>query len=271
MLSDGYDSQPGWAVVLAARRVPDDRVKSVAGVVAEATGGHLFDASGMVRRAEGILLGNTTLKTAESVARALPVRAGVARVPELGRRWPVTRGGCSKRGLHAEIDRQGVRIFPWATVRLVAVARYHEPERGVPAAGYGSHFLFDMVLRRIDLQCFNTAQRAMAGETTKIAGDETYLADIFLSEPEARILRIDARRFHYGYLGDGMEERAELNFHLLLSHIATGAPDALFSPDIQRFLDGDLLADATIRDIKEFEHHSRWLLMAAEAFQAADH
>jgi hypothetical protein len=272
------------AVVLAEPGVPPDQVQAVAGIVAKATGMMAFDARALVQRARhGVLIGSCEPGTAWEVAervRALGIRAGAApaRAAEAhGRRWPVLRGGCAKSGLHADPGHQGMRRYDWSSVRAVSVARYHAPVEAPTSPGTferAGRFLAGSAMFTGGLaglfRVLPTARDLMRGRSSIASGSatlestDTFLLDLFLLEP-AVTLRIDARRFSYAYLKDRMQERCELNFHVLVAQVATGAPHAHYSPSARRFLEGDLLDGEVVADAKEIDLYNRWFLLAGAA------
>jgi len=272
------------AVVLAEPGVPAEQVQAVTGIIAKATGMIAFDARATVQRARhGVLIGSCEPGIAWEVAervRALGVRAGVAPVraaETFGRRWPVLRGGCAKSGLHADPGHQGMRRYDWSSVKAVSVARYRAPAEAAGAPGAferAGRFLAGSALFTGGLsglfRALPTAADLMRGRSSIAMGAatldqaDTFLLDLFLLDP-AVSLRIDARRFSYAYLKDRMEERCELNFHVLVAQVATGAPRARYSPTVERFLSGDLLEREVVTDAQEIELYNRWFLLAGAA------
>jgi hypothetical protein len=274
------------AVVLAEPGVPDEQVHAVAGIIAKATGMIAFDARAMVQRARhGVLIGSCEPATAWEVAErvnTLGIRAGAApiRAAEAhGRRWPVLRGGCAKSGLHADPGHQGMRRYDWSSVRGVSVARYRLPAEQKLSAGGGHYESMGKFLAGSGLfaggllgisrvlpaaRDLLRARATMARSDVTLDSTDTFLLDLFLVDP-AVTLRIDARRFSYAYLKDRLQERCELNFHILVAQIAAGAPEARFSPTAERFLSGDLLTAEVVADAKEIDLYNRWFLLAGAA------
>lgn len=259
----------GYSVVLAEVELGNDLVKPVADAVARVTGALPIDALGRVKRARGVLADNLDRPAASGLVDdvlKLGVKAGMAQRPETGRRWPVASGGCSKRGLHADPGRQGMRVYPWPSVRVMSLVRYREQQVVTRAVG-GAHFgaIGFAGVGALQINDMARARASMLQSTETVDGAETYLLELFLRDPLVT-LRIDARQFHYGYLGDKMGDRFEINFHMLVSHLVQGAESAVRAPTVDRYLGGDLLSGSTITDPKEFDVYNRWLLLAADAF-----
>ena len=260
------------AVVLAQPEVHEDLRAPLAALLAREAGLQAYDAKAEIHRLPGLLLWGSPLPQAQRVAQAvrrlgLDAKTAPTSAYERFHRKTVHRGGCSKQALHLGGERGGVSRFDWEALRAVSLIRYHaiREARLAPAQDRVTRILLAPVVPLPGLRRMVEARKAMLAKKQRIAEAETYLLDLFL-DPPGVALRIDARRFHYGYLQERMSERCEANFHMLVSHIAQGAPNARYSPLALRFLDGDLLDDATTTDLKQLDLMNRWLLLAREAF-----
>ncbi len=266
------------AVVLRQPEVPGEHVGALADALAKVTGMARFDALQRLKRIEGILLDEASADAAKALADAvkrLGIDAGVApteAATRYKRRILVRRAECTQGGVRVQVGAEW-RLAPWNTVRAGSLALYREPKivsRGVaPRRGIGH--LLGGIAATLGVSYGSFAQEAILARDEILRGkarlgkEETYVLDVF-ADPGLS-LRFDARAFHYGYLADRMHERWELNFHALLGDIADRAREAAFSPAVQRFLKGDLLADAAVTDLHDFDLFNRWFLLAVEAFR----
>lgn len=268
-------TQRRYAVVLAQPDISEAMLPAVVEVCMNEAGMMRIDATAATKRMKGILLPSADKFTAKRVAEGvneLGIRAGVAPLDaadRFARRWPVVRGGCSRQGLHADPGRKGMRVFPWDRVHAVSVVLYREIHVA-PVSQEPYSILTRMTTLTLPADSVRGAVEArsrMLRSSKTIEGEETWILDLFIRDPDLT-LRIDARKFDYGYLGDRMHPRCEANFHMFMSHLAEGAREAAFSPLAQQFLGGDLLHDARLTDLKQFDLYNRWLLLAAAAFGA---
>jgi len=260
-----------WAVVLAESEIPEEMREAAAHALSDVVGMVPLDAMGVVRRVQGVLLDNTIEFTARHLAEkinALGLTVGVAERPEVGRRWPTRSATPTKSGLYASAGGHDSERFEWSSVHALSLVRYQEQKTVGRAAGHlrpGGVLPMGIRVAGASAQTMTRARADMLRRSATIAGHESYVLDIFLRDP-LLMLRINARQFDYSYLADKMAPRFEVNFHILVSHLLQGAPNAVRSPLLDRFARGDLLEAEMVTDLKEFDLYNRWLLLAAAAF-----
>lgn len=273
-----------YAVVLAERTIGDQRtIADIVDVLMATMGMIKFDAVRTLKDADGILLSDLQRGAAQQIAEAIQARghragfADAAPVQAIGRPRPIHVGSCHERGLTAQVELSRTAEIPWASVQMLSVVLYHEPERvvkrAVPQRGprfgliLASTVAFGVVGYHVARAVDGARRDVMSKEIKKsISGEQSYVADIFLSTPPAA-LRITSRHFNYSYLDDRIETQSELNFHSLISDFARWGKNVIFSPLAGRFLKGDLLLDSVVADLRDFDKYNRWLYLASAAFR----
>jgi len=269
-----------YAVVLPLPEVPDEHAGALAEALVRATGMTQLDALQRVKRVEGILLDGADENVAKALAKSVRgsgIEVGVAPMEAFSRyrrRIPVRRAECAEAGLRVEIGRDEWRLARWSTIRAGSLALYREPRlnlridarhrRHVGRLAFGMTGALGLAFAPKVYRWARDAAQAR-DEIQRLAQADTYVLDLF-ADPGAT-LRFDARKFHYGYLGDRMHERCELNFHSLVADIADRAADAAFAPAVQRFLKGEPLETA-LTDPHDFDLFNRWFLLAVAAFRS---
>jgi len=105
-------------------------------------------------------------------------------------------------------------------------------------------------------------------ETRKVeTRDRALVLDLLFLAP-ARVLRIEAARFHYTLLGEKMSHGAEVNFVTLLEELSSRAPRALRGKGTRAMLARRTAAESMYESLEDLRREERWLLTLA-ALRAA--
>lgn len=280
-----------WCVVLANPDINRDptQVKPLAMAIQQATGAIPYDATRRARDARGILMEDLSAAQAEALVgelAALGVDAGLADaavLPDVDRPERVRAVQVETEGLDVQTGYvERFERLPWSQIQLVNVCRVvelqtkavrQETRRGKRSTFSPGNMFARAVGGRLGAslhRSFSPSARSKQW-THKLSPDEHYVADIQTAAPP-RILRVRSNDCNYQYLADRRQERAEWNFHTMLSDVATLGESVLIAPPAQRFIEGSDLADEMAADLRAFTEYNRWLFLAAAAFadQAPD-
>ncbi|MHC4883723.1 MAG: hypothetical protein ACYTGH_01415 [Planctomycetota bacterium] len=268
------------AVVFADPTANDtpEAAQAIGNALAEALDMLPYDALRLARDANGILLDNVSSDQAAKAVSALGainVLTGVADstlVPEALDPVKVRQIEITPAALGVQTGYTGMETLPWSDVELVSVCLYQQTTHKVikqkkARRGFGfGRMAAGLVGGPMGQALY--AVREKLKQTTKfkhqVGRDEHYVADLHIRP--GRLLRIHSNECLYNYLGERIQERAEWNFHTILSDMAALEPTVLMSPPAMEFVEGADLADSMVENLHHFEEYNRWLFLAAMAF-----
>jgi len=270
-----------FAVVLREPEVPNEHMGALADALAKVTGMARIDALQSVKRVEGIVLDGVAADVAKPLAesvRRLGLDAGVApleAVTRYRRRLLLQGAECLKAGFRLKTGPDRWQVARWGSIRAGSLTLYQQPKEVRRPEGRRPRLMAKLAvgLASFGVLSLTGAARlnrmiSARGTTRRLAGEETYILDLFV-EPGVT-LRLNARDLRYSYLGERMADRWEKNFHTFVADVADGATEAALAPAVDRFLKGESIDDTTLTDLHDFDLFNRWFLLAVAAFPPPD-